>query len=141
MNLTQYATPTGLAIPQDITQEQWTELHRAIILAKKSAGKWLSESRKFGTDTYGLDYVAETEVQMELSLGINQEGKPQHPNAQDKSKAIVTIEGISQTFKMWQRKVKDDIDSWDRDKLTRALDLLTPFEVQIKQIRTKLSEV
>jgi len=102
MNLTTYTTPTGLTIPQDITQEQWTELHRAIILAKKASGKWLSQSRKFGTDNYGLDYVAETEVQAEFDFGYkNFEHKPQHPNAQDKSKAIVTIEGISKMFKMW----------------------------------------
>ncbi len=100
MNITTLITDKGLTIPEEITQAQWSDLHRSIMLAKKSAGKWLSESRKFGTEHYGLDFVAETEVQMELSLGIENKEKPSPANSGDKSKAIVTIEGITQSFEL-----------------------------------------
>ena len=62
--------PDGLAIPDETTQEQWEALHRHILLAKRAAGKWLSQSRSWASDRWGIDYVAETEAQMELALGI-----------------------------------------------------------------------
>ena len=126
------------AFPEDITREQWTDTHQRILMAKRSAGKWLSESRKVGTKLFGLDYVAEVEVQLELSLGLVDKAQTQNLNAPDKSRAIVTIEGIAQSFKMWQRKVAEDITTWDKDKVQKALELLSPIEEQIKALRGRL---
>jgi hypothetical protein len=128
----------NLEIPESTTKQQWTDLHTRIILAKKMAGKWLKTSRLFGEKKYGLDYVGEVEVQAELDLGIEMKEKPENGNASDKSKAIVTIEGISQSFKLWQRKIKDDFQNWDKLRLEKALDLLEPIEKQAKEIREKL---
>ena len=128
-----------LVIPADATKEQWAEIHGSIMLAKRMAGKWLKASRDFGEKHYGLEYVAETEVQMEFVLGIESEDKDQSNNAQDKSKAIVTIEGITQSFKLWQRKISEDIDNWDEDRLVRALKLLEPMELQAEQIRLRIA--
>ena len=128
-----------LSIPADTTQEQWTDIHRSLLVCKKSATKWLSQSRSFASDRWGLDYVAETEVQLELGLGILEPVKPEPLNPADKSKAIVTIEGVHQSFVLWQRKMSGEVETWDDDRLKRALDLLEPMEQQAKRIRELLN--
>ena len=117
-------TPEGLAIPDGTTQEGWTDLHRTILTCKRAAGKWLSQSRKWATERWGIDYVAETEVQLELALGIETKEKPAPLNPADKSKAIVTIEGVSQSFDLWWRKMHDEAKTWDKDRLDRSIKLL-----------------
>jgi hypothetical protein len=129
-----------LSIPADTTQEQWTDIHRSLLVCKKSATKWLSQSRSFASDRWGLDYVAETEVQLELGLGILEPVKPEPLNPADKSKAIVTIEGVHQSFVLWQRKMSGEVETWDDDRLKRALDLLEPMEQQAKRIRELLGK-
>jgi hypothetical protein len=37
---------------------------------------------------------------------------------------------------MWQRKMSDEIQQWDADRLNRALELLTPFEQEAARIRS-----
>ena len=139
MQLTTITKDRQLVIPDDTTAEQWADIHGSIMLAKRMAGKWLKASREYGEKNFGLDFVAETEVQMEFTLGIEVNDKDESSNAKDKSKAIVTIEGITQSFKLWQRKIKDDIDNWDKERLTRALSLLEPIEAQARAIRERLN--
>jgi hypothetical protein len=138
MQLTTITKDKNLVIPDDTTAEQWADIHGSIMLAKRMAGKWIKASREYGEKHFGLDFVAETEVQMEFTLGIETKEKDQGSNAPDKSKAIVTIEGITQSFKLWQRKIADDFDRWDKDRLTRALTMLEPMERQAAEIRRKL---
>lgn len=128
-----------ITIPPETTQDQWSDIHRNLLLAKNSAAKWLTQSRKFAAERWGLDYVAETEVQLELGLGLPQPEKPAPLNPADKSKAIVTIEGINQSFILWQRKMSDEVEQWDQDRLKRALDLLEPMEKQAKRVRELLN--
>jgi hypothetical protein len=130
--------PDGLAIPDETTQEQWEALHRHILLAKRAAGKWLSQSRSWASERWGIDYVAETEVQMELALGIETAAPKPSLNPQDKSRGIVTIEGIAQSFDLWHRKVAPEIAGWGRDKLERALELLEPIARQAEALRAIL---
>jgi len=139
MQLTTITKDKQLVIPDDTTAEQWADIHGSIMLAKRMAGKWLKASREYGEKNFGLDFVAETEVQMEFTLGIEVNDKDESSNAKDKSKAIVTIEGITQSFKLWQRKIKDDIENWDKERLGRALSLLEPIEAQARAIRERLN--
>ena len=139
MQLTTITKDKQLVIPDDTTAEQWADIHGSIMLAKRMAGKWLKASREYGEKNFGLDFVAETEVQMEFTLGIEVNDKDESSNAKDKSKAIVTIEGITQSFKLWQRKIKDDIENWDKERLGRALSLLEPIEAQAKAIRERMN--
>jgi hypothetical protein len=139
MQLTTITKDKQLVIPDNATPEQWADIHGSIMLAKRMAGKWLKASREYGEKNFGLDFVAETEVQMEFTLGIEVNDKDESSNAKDKSKAIVTIEGITQSFKLWQRKIKDDIDNWDKERLGRALSLLEPIEAQAKAIRERMN--
>ena len=50
--------------------------------------------------------------------------KKSNLNPYDKSTAIITIEGISQNFAMWHRKVAGLIPRWDENRLDRAIQLL-----------------
>ena len=55
-------------------------------------------------------------------------------NARDKSAAIVTIEGISMSFELWHRKMKDVIPTWDHAQLSRAFELLNPISKVVHDI-------
>jgi hypothetical protein len=128
----------GLSIPDTATPEQWEAIHRTIITCKRAAGKWINQSRSFATAKWGIDYAANAEIQMELALGIESKGKEDAINAPNKSKAIVTIEGIAQSFKLWARSLGDDIDRWDTERCKRALVLLEPMESQARRLRNRL---
>lgn len=131
-------TKEALTIPPDTTQEGWREIHKTILTCRKAATKWLSQSRAWAADQWGLDYVAEAEVQLEMALGLPQPQDKPSINPNDKSKALVSIEGIHQRFSMWQRKMQDDIPSWQPAQIKRALELLEPIEAQVRALRAML---
>ena len=141
MNLTETNTfaPDALNIPKDINEDDWADMHRTILLCRASSRLWLRQSRDYASERWGVDYVAEAEMQMELALGLP-EPKTEKPalNPEDKSRAIVTIEGICQSFALWQRKMAPEIERWDRERLTKALSLVEPIEAQAKRIRELL---
>lgn len=133
--------PDGLEIPQDTDQGQWADIHRTILTCARASRRWLKTSRDFATERWGVDYVAEAEVQMELALGIECKTTERvELNPGDKSKGIVTIEGIVQQFTLWHRKMDKEIETWDRPKLEKALGLLAPIESEAKRIREKLQK-
>ena len=133
-------TMEGLTIPDATTQSDWAEIHRNIILCKRSATKWLTQSRKWAAERWGIDYVADTEVQLELSLGLPMPEDRPTINPSDKSTALVTIEGISQSFTMWQRKVKPEMGAWSREQAKRAVDLLAPLAEQYADLKRMLED-
>jgi hypothetical protein len=47
-------------------------------------------------------------------------------NPADKSRGIVTIEGITQQFVIWHRKMSAVIETWDENRLDSAIQLLEP---------------
>jgi len=131
--------PTGVTIAADATQDQWADIHRTILLCRSTSRLWLKQSREFAATKWGADYVAEVEIQMELSLGLPQPEPKPDINPADKSKGIVTIEGITQQFALWSRKMAPQIATWDVVKLKRALELLEPMEKQAQEIRARLN--
>ena len=128
----------GVTIAADATPEQWAEIHRTILLCRSTSRLWLKQSREFATNKWGADYVADIEVQLELSLGLPQLEQKPNINPSDKSKGIITIEGITQQFALWSRKMGPEIITWDVIKLKRALELLEPMESQARAIRARL---
>jgi hypothetical protein len=129
----------ALNLPETLTPAEWTNVHKDILVCKRAASKWLSQSRDYSTARWGMEFTADTEAQLELDLGLTlAEAKPTL-NPDDKTKAIVTIEGLSQKFTVWERKMSDDIGKWDRDRLERALELLTPMEATAARIRGLLA--
>ena len=133
--------PDKVTIPEDATQEQWQAIHGTIMLCRKASRAWLKQSREWAEGKWGAEYVAEAEEQMELALGLPAPDLTPKPslNPNDKSKAIVTIEGISQSWAMWFRRMQPEIERWDRERLTKALKLIEPIEAQAKAMRERLA--
>lgn len=132
-------TLSGVTINPDATREEWMAIHRDILVCKNAASKWLTQSRDFATKRWGAEFMADTELQLELDLGLSLPAEKPTLNPTDKTTAIVTIEGLSQKFQLWERKMSDDIGKWDRDRLERALELLTPMESTAARIRQLLA--
>ncbi len=129
----------ALNLPETLTPAEWTNIHKDILVCKRAASKWLSQSRDYSTARWGMEFTADTEAQLELDLGLTLADEKPTLNPDDKTKAIVTIEGLSQKFTVWERKMSDDIGKWDRDRLERALELLTPMETTAARIRQLLA--
>ena len=129
----------ALNLPETLTPAEWTDIHKDILVCKRAASKWLSQSRDYSNSRWGMEFTADTEAQLELDLGLTLADAKPTLNPDDKTKAIVTIEGLSQKFTVWERKMSDDIGKWDRDRLERALELLTPMEATAARIRGLLA--
>tara|TARA_R110000868_G_scaffold383653_2_gene650910 strand:+ start:2357 stop:2995 length:639 start_codon:yes stop_codon:yes gene_type:complete len=131
----------GLVIPADTDKEAWVVIHVAVLLAKKLGinlrKKWIKQSRIFGEEKYGLDLVADVEVQVEMKLGYDPTKKTKGLNPGDKSIGVVTIQGISQSFNLWHRKMKNEIETWEKAKLDQAINLLDPMVVLCSQLIEK----
>jgi hypothetical protein len=133
-------TLAGMNLPENLTTDEWKHIHRDILICKRAASKWLQQSRDYSNERWGMEFTADTEAQLELKLGlVFPEPKPAL-NPADKTKAIVTIEGLSQSFILWQRKMSDEIPQWDKDRLNRALELLEPMEREAKRVRELLNK-
>jgi hypothetical protein len=129
----------ALNLPETLTPAEWTDIHKDILVCKRAASKWLSQSRDYSTARWGMEFCADTEAQLELDLGLTLADEKPTLNPDDKTKAIVTIEGLSQKFTVWERKMSDDIGKWDKARLERALELLTPMETTAARIRGLLA--
>jgi hypothetical protein len=129
----------ALNLPETLTPAEWTNIHKDILVCKRAASKWLSQSRDYSTARWGMEFCADTEAQLELDLGLTLADEKPTLNPDDKTKAIVTIEGLSQKFTVWERKMSDDIGKWDKARLERALELLTPMEATAARIRGLLA--
>ena len=129
----------ALNLPETLTPAEWTDIHKDILVCKRAASKWLSQSRDYSTARWGMKFTADTEAQLELDLGLTLADEQPTLNPDDKTKAIVTIEGLSQKFTVWERKMSDDIGKWDKARLERALELLTPMETTAARIRGLLA--
>jgi hypothetical protein len=131
----------GLMIPANTTKKDWVGIHNSVLLAHKIGinlrNKWIKQSRIFGAEKYGLDFLAETEVQIEIELGYDPTRKTKGMNPSDKSQGIVSIEGITQSFKLWHRKIKDEIETWEEARLDRAIELLEPMAATYAKLKAK----
>jgi hypothetical protein len=124
-----------LTIPDATTREDWRDLHRSILLARASAGRWLRQSRDWASDRFGVEFVAESEVQLEFELGMSLPEEKPTLNPNDKTRGILTIEGICSKFELWKRKMSEEFPKWDREQLEKAVELLEPIERQAKELR------
>ena len=134
----------GIRIPADCSQERWESIHRSILLCRTASKVWLKQSRGYALEKWGVDYVAQTEIQMELALGIECKEEPNKEgegvNASDKSTAIITIEGVAQQFIMWERKMNGKIPDWSAETLKRAIDILEPIDAKLRELRQMLAD-
>lgn len=120
-------------IPTDTTKDQWSEGHAWLLWYSQAVKRLLPKSEAFGKEKFGEDHVIETEArfQLEFGLPIPEPAQPR-PTAED-----AVFDYLSKGIERWMEKC-GDLDTWDADRLTRALELLTPFEAQAARIRSLL---
>lgn len=133
-------TLAGLNLPDNLTPAEWTDVHKDILTCKRAAAKWLQQSRDYSNGRWGMAFTADTEAQLEFDLGIALPDAKPALNPADKTKAIVTIEGLNQKFILWQRKVDEEITNWDETRLKAALNLLEPMEREAARLRGLLTK-
>lgn len=129
----------SLTYKDGLAKEEWYEVHRKLVHAKRYASAWLKKSREYATAQWGIEFVANAEVQMELTLGIECTEKPPSINGPDKSAAYINIHGIATGFDIWFRKVEDEVDEWDENQRATANELLEPMERKLRAIRERLT--
>tara|TARA_R100001198_G_C5156657_1_gene163595 strand:- start:47 stop:508 length:462 start_codon:yes stop_codon:yes gene_type:complete len=130
-----------LSIPENTSREEWAQIHSQLTAIKHLAKKWHKESRHFGLAKFGDEFVAVIEAQQEFDLGLpNDAPKQETLNPSDKSRVFVSIEGINQQYVMWERKMGDEIQTWDGDKCKRALEFLEPMESMAAKLRSQLNK-
>jgi len=119
-----------------LSKEEWFDIHSKCVAAKHLGSKLVKYSRLRATTEWGVEFVADSEVQIEMDLGVQFGDEKPKLNAQDKSVGIVTIEATNASFLAWERKMKDERKAWDIQKKRRLWELLKPmYEVasEIKQ--------
>ena len=120
-----YREITNLAIPADMrdkalatlpskvkTQDEWRGLHGSLVTIKQRTSNWISRSRKYARDNWGVKFLKDEESQMELALGIEKNEAPK-PDM---------IEGLAKIIKQindWRIRF-DKSDPTDDDKQRAA---------------------
>jgi hypothetical protein len=110
-----------------LTTAEWTEIHSKCVAAKYLGTKLLKHSRDAGINRFGMEFVADTEVQLEMSLGLSAPEERPELNPDDKSVALVTLESTYTSFLTWKRKMGTKIEAWSPEQKKRAVSLLKPM--------------
>ena len=125
----------GITIDPGATKSDWAEIHRSVIMCVMAAKKWRDQSRDFAIKKWDAAYTADTEVQIMMEFMHKFPDEKPQLNPDDKSIALVTIEATNASFISWERKMRDEIPTWNKANLARALELLEPMERKAKEIR------
>lgn len=127
-----YFRPDGLILPEVMSGQEFFEIGYRIKVAKKCSSLWMRQWREYGQNAYGEEFVEDTEDQIDsqlsLALGLppaEQTTKPDLNAGLGKGTAIVTIEGIRQSFDIWRRKAA--VDKWNSMDRKKACELLRPM--------------
>jgi hypothetical protein len=119
-----------IAFPSDLTQGKWVEIHRQIVLCKRMAATWLSKSRKFAVDRWGIDFVTESEVQMELALGFEHK---EIERAEPSIERVLPM--LCHSACKWASVAAPMVNQWDREHAAQALEALRPVADVIEALR------
>lgn len=140
MQLTENKNPLVTSIISDLSnpnlsKDEWFSIHAKCVAAKHLGSKLVKYSRERATSEWGVAFVADSEVQIEMDLGVDFPEEKPALNPADKSTGIVTIEATHASFLAWDRKMADEVQTWDTIKLRRALELLEPMEKKAIELR------
>jgi hypothetical protein len=140
MQLTENKNPLIATIISDLanpnlSKDEWFAIHAKCVAAKHLGSKLVKYSRERATTEWGVVFVADSEVQIEMDLGVDFAEEKPALNAEDKWTRIVTIEATHASFLVWDRKMADEVQTWDAIKLRRVLELLEPMEKKAIELR------
>lgn len=131
-------TNKSITLAPELTQKEWEDIHANILLARHASRAWVKQSRLYAEQRWGAEYVALCEIQMELSLDLPKPLEKLQLNPNDKSKGIITIEGICQYWAIWERNMDKEMTTWDKSCIHKALTLLEPIEKRVQLLRSML---
>lgn len=120
-----------IEMPESMTRAQWQAVHGRILQCSRAAGKWLTKSRRFASERWGDAFVAESETQMELALGL--ETKAIAEKAEKPERDVALAEALGRSFEKWTRVA--DIEHLPPDKARRILDVLEPVAEVVRKLR------
>jgi hypothetical protein len=118
------------AIPDNIGKGEWQAMHKAIMGCRNSAAQWLAKSRKFAADKWGVEYLMESESQLELALGIEHKQRP--TRIEDAGAGLRKIEGMVRAFGTIA------VDALSDEQVARVIELLEPVATQLEVLRGRL---
>lgn len=132
----------NLTIPDGTNRQAWEAGHTAIVRYAKCSRRWLAASREYGLANFGEEAVSATESQALLDLGIALPPPASKPdvNGEGKARGLTTIEGVSQSFAIWQRTVERLIPKWTATQIRQALTYIEPIEAEAKRLRALLAD-
>jgi len=141
MQLTENKNPLIATIISDLanpnlSKDEWFAIHAKCVAAKHLGSKLVKYSRDRATTEWGVVFVADSEVQIEMDLGVDFAEEKPALNPADKSTGIVTIEATNASFLAWERKMHDERKSWDVERKRKLWELLKPIVevgLEIKQ--------
>lgn len=119
-------------IPENITQDDWEKGHKDLLYYKEAARYLILKSQAFGAKKFGIETVAKVEAHFFLQMGID----PAKPAMLERDPDTDVLKHLQQSVERWMKKSTPE--AWDKDKLTRALDLLEPMEREAKRVRELL---
>jgi hypothetical protein len=119
-------------IPEDITVEDWEDGHRKLLYYKEASRYLILKSQAFGAKKFGIETVARVQAMFCLQMGID----PTKPAMLERDPETDVLRHLQQSVERWM--AKSNPEAWDKDKLTRALDLLEPMEREAKRVRELL---
>jgi len=126
-----YFRHDGLVLPEVMSGQEFFDVGYKIKVAKKCWSLWMKQWREYGANSYGEDFVRDTETQidaqLDLDLGLPPVEKPQLNAGLGKGTAIFTIEGLHQGFSIWRRKMHESIPKWNSEDRKKACGLLRPI--------------
>jgi len=119
----------AIRMPETMTRDQWKDLHVRLIQCKRAAAGWLTTSRKFASDRWGPEFVAKSEAQMELALGLEPDGDNDGGKPVD---YLLIAARIGRRASQWPLEL---IDSWDQDQRAQALTAMQPVMEVIRRLK------
>ena len=145
MQLTDIKNPLISGIISDLanpnlSKEDWFQLHAKCVAAKHLGSKLVKFSRDRATSEWGVEFVADSEVQIEMDLGVTFAEEKPRLNPADKSTGIVTIEATNASFLAWERKMHDERKGWDVERKRKLWQLLKPMVEVGLEIKQEIGE-
>lgn len=116
-------------IPQETTKDQWSEGHKQLLLMQRVVKKLLPKSQSFGVLKFGLDSLLETEAQFQLEFQLPATTSTPKPEGEPDA-----FNYLEKGFMRWAEKA-GDINSWDNERLVKALEILKPITSTAERIR------
>lgn len=118
----------GIRMPETMSREQWKEVHSRILQCKRAAAGWLSKSRRFASDRWGVDFVEKCEAQMELALGIEHNEANELPQTDH----LKIASAIAKRIERWGDV---DVATMDDCKRKAILETLRPVVILIERLQ------